>query len=242
MGALVLELLKDLGLVGGRIFTIFPLLLFATIFMGRRSIGQMAVFDFLIILSLGSVVGADIADPDIEHIPTAFAILMIALLQKLFTSGMMKWPWLGKLITFEPLVVIHRGRWIYRHIKRAQYTVDNILEMLRKQGVFDPALVEVAVIEADGDLSVLKRSSGDTQDSASTSSPAAIAYPIVREQKLDALLLQQLDLKPQWVHNQLQTSGVRLEEIFLATVDESRTIHITRYAEPGGQSLPPIIH
>ncbi|MGV2685812.1 DUF421 domain-containing protein, partial [Clostridium perfringens] len=77
-----MELLKDLLLVLGRIYTIYPLLLGVTLFMGRRSIGELPVFDYIIILSLGSVIGADIADPKIEHIHTAFAIVVIGVLQK----------------------------------------------------------------------------------------------------------------------------------------------------------------
>lgn len=62
-----------------RISTILPLFLFITLLTGRRKIGELPVFDFLVILILGSVVGADIADPEIEHLPTAFAVTSIML-------------------------------------------------------------------------------------------------------------------------------------------------------------------
>lgn len=64
----MLELLKDVALVLGRVVTILPLLLFVTLFMGKRAIGELPVFDFLIIITLDAVVGADIADPDIHHL------------------------------------------------------------------------------------------------------------------------------------------------------------------------------
>ncbi|MFC8685625.1 hypothetical protein [Brevibacillus porteri] len=49
-------------LVIGRVCTIIPLLLLVTLFMGKRSIGELPVFDFIIIITLGSVAGADIAE------------------------------------------------------------------------------------------------------------------------------------------------------------------------------------
>lgn len=76
------DLLKDLLLVGWRVLTILPLLLVITLFMGKRAVGELPVFDFLVIITLASVVGADIADPNINHLPTIFAIIVIALLQK----------------------------------------------------------------------------------------------------------------------------------------------------------------
>lgn len=54
--------------------------------MGRRSIGELPVFDFLVILILGAVVGADIADPNIEHLHTAVAIVLIGGLQMLIAK------------------------------------------------------------------------------------------------------------------------------------------------------------
>ncbi len=71
-----MELLKELVILLVRVITILPLLLLVTLIMGKRSIGELPVFDFLIFLSLGAVVGADIADADISHIHTAVAIIL----------------------------------------------------------------------------------------------------------------------------------------------------------------------
>ncbi|WP_328101892.1 hypothetical protein [Priestia flexa] len=78
-----MDLLKDSLILLTRIVTILPLVLIMTLFMGRRSIGELPIFDFLILMSLGAVVGADIADPKVEHIHTAIAIVMIAIFQKI---------------------------------------------------------------------------------------------------------------------------------------------------------------
>lgn len=54
-----MEILSDLAKIFGRIITILPLMLLVALFMGRRSVGELPVFDFLIVISLGAVVGAD---------------------------------------------------------------------------------------------------------------------------------------------------------------------------------------
>lgn len=86
-GMQMIEFLKETGLIFGRIITILPLLLIVTLLMGKRAIGELPVFDFLIIVTLGAVVGADIADPSIHHLPTAMAIIGIGILQKLSPNG-----------------------------------------------------------------------------------------------------------------------------------------------------------
>ncbi|MEK3990628.1 YetF domain-containing protein [Robertmurraya sp. FSL R5-0851] len=127
------EVLKDILLVYGRIFTILPLLLMATLFMGKRSIGELPVFDFLVIITLGAIVGADIADPTIKQIPTAAAVIALAILQRIVTATVIKYRRIGKALTFEPTIVIENGELIVNNLRKINYSIDNILQMLRRK-------------------------------------------------------------------------------------------------------------
>lgn len=229
-----MEILKDMGLVLGRIVTIFPLLLFVALFMGRRSIAEMPVFDLLILLSLGSVVGADIADPNIEHLPTAFAIVVIGIVQKVVSKLVIRYRWFGKLVTFEPIVVIHQGKLIHNNIKKARYSIDNILNLLRGQNIFDIATVHLAVIEGNGDLSVLEK--------PAAGAPPSISYPVIREGSFDNDILHALKLEQAWIDEQLKQQHIPLTDVFLATIDEQQRLNVTRYQELDQPQLPPVHH
>lgn len=91
-----MDIVMDSLKVIGRIVTILPLMLAIGLFMGKRSIGELPVIDFLTVLVLGSVVGADIADPNIHHIHTVVAIMVIALLQKAIVLLKLKKQTIGK--------------------------------------------------------------------------------------------------------------------------------------------------
>lgn len=54
-------------------------------------------------------------------------------------------------------MVIYRGVIFDANLQKRYYNVNDLLEMLRKQGIFDPQQVEIALIESDGQLSVLKK-------------------------------------------------------------------------------------
>ena len=142
----------------GRVITIMLLFLVMTLLTGRRKIGEIPVFDFLVVITLASVVGADIADPEIKHLPTAYAVVLIILMQYLYGALITKNRKLGKLLTFEPVVVIENGQFVKSSLKRLKYSVDTILTMLREKDVFDLNEVEFAVMESTGQLSVLKKS------------------------------------------------------------------------------------
>ena len=133
----MLEFMKDMLLILGRIVTIIPLLLFTTLFMGKRAIGELPVFDFLIVIILGALVGADIAEPDIKHLPTAFAIIAIGVFQRIVTRWKISNRKIGRLLTFEPTVVLQNGKFVNENLKKIRYSIDNILQMLREKDVFD---------------------------------------------------------------------------------------------------------
>lgn len=230
-----MELLKDLGVVMIRVVTIFPLMLAVTLFMGRRTIGEMPVFDFLIIIALGAVVGADIADPNIEHIPTIFVILLVALLQKLFSISAIRYRRFGKLISFEPIIIVYQGKLIHKNMKKIKYSVDNVLHMLREEQIFDLKDVHLCVVESNGRISVLEKTEPPQPE-------AAISFPIIKEGKIEVAILSRLGISEAWVRQQLAQRQLALDSVFLATVDQNKILSITLYEEEAHQSLPPIIH
>lgn len=236
-------ILKDSVMVILRIYTIYPLLLAVVLFMGRRSVGQLPVFDFLIILTLGSVVGADIAEPNVQHIHIAVAVLAIGLMQKLFSWLVIRFRKFGKLVSFEPVIVMKNGIFLHRNLKKQMYTVDDILVLLRAQGIFDPASVELAVLEGDGQLSVLKTAQKQEvtpQHLGLAPSNVDMAHTVIKEGLIEQRTLSDLALTQEWLENELRRQGLAPQDIFFASLNNKRELNITPYEpEP---AAPPLYH
>lgn len=239
---MVLELLKELLLVSGRIVTIFPLLLAIALFMGKRSVGELPVFDFLVVIALGAVVGADIADPKIEHIHTAVAIILIGLLQRVVSVWAIKSRTFGKWITFEPTVVVSDGTLLVKNMRKVRYSTDNILQMLREKDIFHLNDVELAILEANGKLSVYKKPLKATvtlADMGLPEPPKGIAYPLILEGAVSEKVLSYLHKDEAWLEDQLQAKGIQKEDIFYASIDDNLELHIS---QTSSGPIPPIEH
>jgi uncharacterized membrane protein YcaP (DUF421 family) len=117
-----LEIAKELLWLLARIITIFPLLLMVTLLMGKRSVAQLPVFDLLVIITLGSVVGADIADMEVSHIHTVVAIIYIGAFQLLVTKFKIINRKFGDLISFDPTVVMQDGKFIMKALRKQRYS------------------------------------------------------------------------------------------------------------------------
>lgn len=239
-----MEMLKELSILLGRIVTIFPLMLAIALYMGKRSIGELPIFDFLVIIILGAVVGADIADPQIEHIHTAVAIVLIGIFQKVVSTLKIKYRKFGHIITFEPTVVIWDGQFIVTNLKEIRYSIDNILQMLRENDVFDISDVHLGIVEANGKLSVLKKVNKaelTVEDMNITGKVVSLSYPIVVDGKVHRDTLAKLNLSESWLREQLKNNKINsLEEVFFASVNMKKELHISlkEYMKDANKIIP----
>jgi len=240
-----MELMKELLILLGRVVTILPLMLIVTLFMGRRSVGELPIFDFLILMSLGAVVGADIADPNIEHIHTAVAVVLIGILQKSVAILKIRYRKFGKLLTFEPTIVIMDGVMLNNNLKKIQYSIDNMLLLLREKDIFDLSSVHLAIIEGNGNLTVMKKPLKETvtnEDLKIEKLHVEISYPVIVEGKMYKEVLAYLQFSPTWLTEKLRTAGVEeINQVFFAALDKEGNLTISLKDEKL-KDLPPIIH
>ncbi|MBS4538393.1 DUF421 domain-containing protein [Clostridium sp. D2Q-11] len=210
------------------------LLLFSTLFiMGKRPIGELPVFDFLSLIVIGAIVGADIADPNIEHLPTAFAVIILAALQRFVSEMIIKNKKFKKWVTFEPTIIIQDGQLIHKNIKKIKYSIDEVLMLLREKDIFDINTIEYGVIESSGKLSILKRTEYDEvikRDMNIVTKKASLPVAVVVEKELQTENIKRLNLNPEDILKILNKQGYsRVEDVFFAAMDSEGNISISPY-------------
>jgi uncharacterized membrane protein YcaP (DUF421 family) len=240
-----MDILMDSLKVIGRIVTILPFLLFLGLYMGKRSIGELPVFDFMVVLVLGSVVGADIADPQIDHIHTVVAMIAIGVLQKLLVTAKLRNRRLGKMMTFEPTAVVYKGEFLPENLRRINYSIDSILQMLREKDVFHVKDVGIAIVEADGKLSVSlipEKQTVKVSDLNLSARQMDYEIPIILDGEIQTVILQRLKKDKDWLREELEKQQIRGEsEIFYAGVNSKGELNLTLKGK-GISGVPPIFH
>ena len=241
----MLEWIKEILVLYGRIITLVPLLLIVALLIGKRSISDLSVFDFLIIITLAAVAGADISNPDISHLNTTFAISTIGFIQRAISSLIIKNRRIAKWITFEPTVVIQNGTIVVGNLRRIRYSLDNILQMLREKDIFNVREVELATVEADGKLTVYKKANKSfvtIEDLGIKKNHEGISYPVIMEGKINSTVLNQLNLNEKWLKNQLQKKGInKLDSIFFASINDEHELHFS-FVNDVKKTTHPIVH
>ncbi|WP_371380194.1 YetF domain-containing protein [Sporomusa aerivorans] len=149
-------MVHDIAIILRTLLMLLSLLLIARI-LGRRTLSELTFYDFVIGLFIGNIGSSVITDEEFG-IRNGLIVLTVATLWILAISMLaLKSVPARKLIEAEPLTVLRRGKILENNLKKRYYNVNDLLEMLREQGIFDPNEVEMALIESDGHLSVLKK-------------------------------------------------------------------------------------
>jgi uncharacterized membrane protein YcaP (DUF421 family) len=219
-------------------------MLVVTLIMGKRSIAELPVFDFLVIVILGAVVGADIADPKIKHIHTAVAIVLIGAFHVIVSKLKVRYKKFGHVITFEPTIVIQNGKFIVKNLSKIRYAIDNVLQMLREKDVFDVNDVEIGIVEPNGNISVLKkpnRTEVTIGDLNLKKSAPPLSYPVIIEGVVYKDIVLKLGLTEEWLNNQLINMGIKSpEEVFFASVNTNNELHVSlkSFMENEDHTLP----
>ena len=123
--------------------------------MGKRQVGELEPSELvlsLIIADLASVPMQDYGIPLLTGILPILALLAMTMILSVLTMKSVRFR---ALMCGRPSIVIRDGLVDQREMARNRLTIDELLEELRAKGYTDPATVKYAILETNGQLSVL---------------------------------------------------------------------------------------
>lgn len=122
---------------------------------GKRGVRQLSIFEVAIILCLGSIAGDPMFTKDLPLIQALIVMSMIILLYRLTTLLMMKFEWVENLLEGKSLYIVQDGVLVIEDIKKGKYSHDEFFAEMRQQNVEHLAQIKCALLETDGNLSIL---------------------------------------------------------------------------------------
>lgn len=216
------------------IIAFFTLLIFAKI-LGKQQISQLAFFDYVLGITIGSIAASLTTDLSSRAWPHWVGLLTWALLGYVMEYITMKWRYAAKYIEGEPTIVIMNGKIMEAAMRKMKYTAADIMELLRTKDVFDLAQVDFAIIEPNGQLSVLKKAEYEpltAKDMNIPKTPTGISTELIYDGMLIAENLRQLNKDKRWLLKQLKIQGIKhVSEVFLATLTPSGSLYVDKYED-----------
>jgi len=162
----------ELLLTAARAGAVFVIMLIVIRALGKRTVGNFAAFDLIVALMLGEVVD-EIIYGDVGFLRGTVAILVIGGAQA--GNAWLSWWHRGwdRLLEGTPTIVVRQGRLQDEGMRAERMHGADVIARLRGQGIRDVREVDLAIVEDDGSVSVIRRRWAETPTRAETDPGAA---------------------------------------------------------------------
>mgnify|MGYP000955456539 CR=1 FL=1 len=123
--------------------------------LGKRALGELGPFDFVVMTGVGHTVVSIALDKQLPFYEGIIILATLAVLEYMMSYAALKSHKLSNLINGKPVLLIDKGRIIKSNLAREKFNVDDLLQELRKQGIRDIDEVDKGTLESCGGFSVI---------------------------------------------------------------------------------------
>jgi len=216
----------------GRVIISFGVLLLMTRIMGKKQVSQLTYFNYITGITIGAVAASITIDRSIDMSDGFVSMVCWSLLTVLVSYINLKSPKARILLDGQPTIVIKNGKILEKTLAGLRLNMDDLSMLLREKNIFSTQEVDYAVLEPDGQLSVLKKvdqQSVTKKDlKVEAVKPLYVPTEIVADSQVITRNLEELNLSRNWLEKQLHQSGVSLQDVFYAEIQSDGTLYIDK--------------
>ena len=205
-----------------RAVILYILITFSLRLMGKRQLGELQPSELVVTILISNIAAIPVEDSSIPMIMGIVPILTLVCLDVIMSGIMLKFAGVRKLMIGSPRIIISGGEILQNEMKRLRYTVDDLVEAMRDQQIFDITQIQYAIVETTGKINFLLKKDyqpaekQDVNAGGSTNNPPSV---IIRDGTVDKQQLRLLDLGEQWLTKILRENNVTDKGVFLMTSD-----------------------
>lgn len=213
-----------------RTLLVYAALLVVVRLTGKREMGHVSPFDFVVAILVAEVAVLPIAEPER---PVWHGLVPLATI--VFGELVLSWLTLKSqavrhLLTGRPSVVIRDGRLVEDELRSVRFCIDDLLESLRAKDVADVTEVEVAILEPNGSLSVIRKSQHrpvTPADLGVSTRYEGLPLPLIKDGIVNYEALAAAGLDDTWLEKELQRRGIAgPRQVFFAQLNTAGELFI----------------
>lgn len=201
-----------------RTLIIFITLIIVMRLLGKRQIGEMQPFEFIITLIIADLACIPMADVSIPLLYGIVAVLGLFLLHQVIAVLEQLGDGVKKIISGKPSIVINKMGVDLKELKKNNLGVEDLIESMRSAGYFSLDDVEYAIFESNGKLSTLEKK-------AETYYSPSIPLLLVSDGKINNTNLKLLDTNKESVKDFISKQNVSLKNTEVLTVDGNGRVY-----------------
>ncbi|MGN0732844.1 MAG: DUF421 domain-containing protein [Emergencia sp.] len=199
-----------------RTFILYAVVLFALRLMGSSELSKMSPFQLVVIFMIAELASIPIDSPTQSLLNGVVAIFTLMFLQIMISFLTIKSERIKRVIDGAPVILVDQGRLNVKEMKRLRITINDLFEQLRIgncPSLFD---VEYAIMESNGELSII-----------TTTQQTLLPMVVISDGVIYEDNLTKVGSSREKLFNALKIRGIeKVEDVFVAFYDGNQQIHV----------------
>ncbi len=204
-------------IVAIRTIILYLSLLFTLRLMGKSELSKMSPFQLTVVFMIAELAAIPLDSIDASLINGLIAIFMLTFMQILISYLSTKIEWFKIFVSGKPTLIIEKGKLNIEELKKQRLALTDLMEQLRIKNCSSIGDVDYAIIETNGELSIITKDNN-------------LSSIIISDGNLYSENLRFSGLDFQTFESKLRKAGITsIQKVFLALCDKDKTLHLYIY-------------
>ncbi len=209
---------------------IYIIVLFICRIMGKRQMGELQPFEFVITLIIADLATIPMAEINVPLVHGVVPLFTLAIIHFVISLLCRKSKWARTIVNGKPIIVISPKGIDYNALKMLNMNIDDLVEAIREQNYFSFDDILYAIVETNGKLTVLpkiEKSPVTIGDLKLNMSENELPVILVEDGKILKENLKIMSVDDCFLIQEIKKAGINnIKEIVVATIDKSGKMYI----------------
>ena len=199
-------------------------------FMGKRQIGELQPGELVLAIMLSDLATTPISSVNTPLVIGRVPIIALMAIEILVSYLAQKSVKLRKILSGSPSIIIENGKINIKELTAIRFSIDDLFEQLRSNGYMSVSDVAYAILETNGQLSIVPSAENTpvtVKDFGFTAS-ATLPRNIIKDGELDENNLRAIGRDINWLNKLLKSHNASQKEIFLLTTDGKESYYLQK--------------
>ena len=179
--------------------------------MGKKELSKVQPFELAIIIVISDLASAPMSSRGLSLFDGIIPIITLLLAYMIFLLLNHSSNKVQDLVCGKPIIIIKDGKIVEKEFNSQKYTVSDIMSQLHEKDVFSISDVKYAIIETNGNLSVI--TNNENIDS--------LPVNVIEDGKLAENNMELIGIKKGDVERLLKTKNIKLEDVLYGQMDSN---------------------
>ena len=192
--------------------------------MGKRQLGELQPAELVISVLISNIVSLPVEDPNVPLLMGIIPVAMLVGLELIVSVLSLRFRSIRTLMGGNPVMIIHNGVIDQGALKTLRFSIDDLMESLRSQGVFDLSQIQYAIVETNGTVSILpyeKDSPATPTQLKLTLAPREVPVVVISDGMVLEDGLREASMSRKQLNRILEKEQVSVRDVFLFSADKS---------------------